>query len=270
MRSTENSSKAVLLEHSDAGIVTLTLNRPERRNALNVEMTVALGESLRRAASDAAVRAVVLTGAGGAFCAGGDVKAMAEQKYGTQSTEERVQSLRSRAEASRWLYEMPKPTIAVIGGPAAGAGLALALACDFRVAVSGAKLTTAFGKVGLSGDFGVSYFLPRLVGIAKARELMMLCPVLSSEEALGWGLVHRVYEGETFEALARAFVVAVATGPTVALGKMKQNLNSSFDQDLSAALDAESRNQISCFSTADHVEAAGAFVDKRAPRFDGR
>ncbi len=260
----------VLIESVEAGVMTLTLNRPERRNALNPEMTAGLREALTRAASDSSVRALVLTGAGQAFCAGGDVQAMAQAKGRVESADERVQSLRFRAEASRLLYEMPKPTIAVMGGTAAGAGLALALACDFRVAVSGTKLTTAFAKVGLSGDFGISYFLPRLVGAARARELMMLSPVLTSEEALAWGLVHRVFGAHEFDTQARAFVASLAHGPTTSFAHMKRNLNASYDQSLASSLDSESHLQVSCFSTVDHTEAASAFVEKRSPRFLGR
>ena len=260
----------VLLEDEAAGVVTLTMNRPERRNALDPQMTRGLRSALERAASDDAVRAVVLTGAGDAFCAGGDVKAMAENRASEQSTPQRIDSLRLRADCSRLLYEMPKPTIALIGGAAAGAGMALALACDFRLAKSGAKLTTAFAKVGLSGDFGMSYLLPRLVGAARARELMMLSPVLSSEEALALGFVHRVYSSQDFDAQAHAFVEALAQGPTVAFGRMKHNLNTAYDVTLSSSLDSESANQIASFATQDHVQAAGAFVAKRVARFVGR
>ncbi|HIA77194.1 MAG TPA: enoyl-CoA hydratase, partial [Gammaproteobacteria bacterium] len=163
-----------LQEVQNDGIATLTLNRPESRNALTPEMMRGLKDALLRFAADPAVRVVVLTGAGRAFCAGGDVKRFAAVSSGGQATvafEERVHDLRTRMEVSRLLHEMPKPTLAVIPGPAAGAGLSLALACDLRIAAEDAKLTTAFSKVGLSGDFGGSYFLTYLVGVAKAREL---------------------------------------------------------------------------------------------------
>lgn len=264
------SEDRFLLEHTENGVTTLTLNRPDRRNALNVEMTLSLRGALERAALDSAIRVVVITGAGEAFCSGGDVKAMAQRKIGDQTYEQRVQLLRFRTESSRLLHEMPKPTVALIGGAAAGAGLALALACDFRVAISGAKLTTAFGKVGLSGDFGMSYFLPRLVGMAKARELLMLSPVLTSEEAMAMGLVHRVHKTEEYAQAAKAFVDALAEGPTVALGYMKRNLNASLDLNIGASLDVETHHQVACFGTQDHVEAAASFVEKRAPRFLGR
>ncbi|MSQ58483.1 MAG: enoyl-CoA hydratase [Betaproteobacteria bacterium] len=264
------SATPVLMESVEEGVVTLTMNRPDRRNALNLEMTLAMREALTRAAEDSSVRAVVLTGAGQAFCAGGDVQAMAQGRGQEVCAEERARALRIRAESSRLLCEMPKPTVAVIGGAAAGAGLALALACDFRVAVSGAKITTAFAKVGLSGDFGISYFLPRLVGAARARELMMLSPVLASEEAMALGLIHRVYGAGEFSVQARAFVTTLAQGPTIALGRMKRNLNASNDRTLSGFLDSESAIQVSCFGTEDHKAAAAAFVEKRTPRFLGR
>ena len=168
-----------LIEAHQGGIATLTMNRPEARNALTPEMMTALADALPRLAADQSVRLVVLTGAGGAFCAGGDVKRFASQgsadaqsgSAGSFNVEQRVHDLRRRMEVSRHLHEMPKPTLAVIPGPAAGAGLSMALACDLRMAADTAKLTTAFSRIGLSGDFGGAYFLTYLVGAAKAREL---------------------------------------------------------------------------------------------------
>lgn len=271
MKAAVAGGDSVLLQNLDEqGVLTLTMNRPERRNALNLEMTVLLREALAQAAVNVGVRAVVLTGAGDAFCSGGDVKNMASNPMPADSAAERIRTLRFRAEASRLLHDMPKPTIAEIGGAAAGAGMALALACDFRLARRAAKLTTAFGKVGLSGDFGMSYLLPRIVGQARARELLMLSPVLSADEALDLGLVHRVFDAQEYDGACAAFVCALAQGPTTALGRMKANLNAAFEQDFSASLDSESARQIAGFTTADHLEAAQAFVAKRAPRFVGR
>ena len=159
-----------LLETIEDSIATLTFNRPERLNALSTPIMQGLLDGLPRLAGDPAVKVVVLTGAGRAFCAGGDVKSMAEGSE-QRSTAEATTRLRSRMEVSRILHELPKPTIAMINGPAAGAGLALALACDLRIAGTSARLVTAFVRVGFSGDFGGSYFLTRLVGTAKAREL---------------------------------------------------------------------------------------------------
>ena len=166
-----------LQESIEHGIATLTMNRPAARNALTRDMMFGLVEALPRLALDPSVRVVVLTGAGQAFCSGGDVKNFAKRAAGgaggadEMTFDQKVTDMRARMEVSRYLHEMPKPTLAVIPGAAAGAGLSLALACDMRIAADDAKLTTAFAKIGLAGDFGGSYFLNHLVGAAKAREL---------------------------------------------------------------------------------------------------
>jgi 2-(1,2-epoxy-1,2-dihydrophenyl)acetyl-CoA isomerase len=172
----------VLIEALEDGLLTLTLNRPERRNALDTAMLESLVDATRRAATNPAVSALMLTGAGGAFCVGGDVKAMAARGNETTLTDERIADLRGKMEAARLLHEMRKPTIAAIEGAAAGAGLSLALACDLRIANRSAKLTTAFAKVALSGDFGGTYFLTKLLGSAKARELYLTSPILSADD----------------------------------------------------------------------------------------
>jgi 2-(1,2-epoxy-1,2-dihydrophenyl)acetyl-CoA isomerase len=258
-----------LLEELRDGVLTLTMNRPDVRNALSLEMSDQLIVALRRAYSDRTVRAVVLTGAGGAFCAGGDVKSMAAGRPAQQTFEDRAISLRERAEASRLLTEMAKPTIAVLPGAAAGAGLALALACDFRLAVSTAKLTVAFPKVGLAGDYGATWFLTQIVGAGRARELIMLSPLLSAADAHALGLVTRVFAPEEFDKGAADFVGALAKGPTVALGYVKQNIAVAAATDLRTLLDTEATNQTRCLTSADHAEAAKAFVEKRAPNFTG-
>ena len=259
----------VLIESLKDGVLTLTMNRPEARNALNLEMSDRMVEALRRAQLDPAVRAVVLTGAGGAFCAGGDVKSMAAGRDASQTFEMRAARLRDRAEASRLLHEMAKPTIALIPGPAAGAGLALAMACDFRLAIDTAKFTVAFAKVGLSGDYGASWFLTQLVGPARAKELLMLSPLLTADQALGMGLLHRVFPPGLFQEQSAAFIAALASGPSVALGNIKQNINLASRADLRTSIDAEANLQVRCMGTADHAEAARAFVDKRPPVFVG-
>src|SRR5215813_11707911 len=190
-----------LLEAVADGVATLTLNRPEKLNAMSTAMLEALLEALPRLADDQGVGVVVLTGAGRGFCAGGDVRAMAEgREFAGDTLEEKASALRSQMEVSRWLHEMPKPTIAMIRGPAAGAGLSLATACDLRIASTTAIFTTAFVKVGFSGDFGITYFLTRLVGTAKARELMFLSDKIEATEALRIGLVSRVVPDEALEA----------------------------------------------------------------------
>ncbi|MBI1360359.1 MAG: enoyl-CoA hydratase [Alphaproteobacteria bacterium] len=263
---------ADLLETIKDGVAVLTMNRPEARNALSEEMMLGLLEALPRLAADPAVGAVVLTGAGGAFCAGGDVKGFARSEGGAnrgRSTEDATHSLRQRMEVSRWLHEMPKITIASIPGAAAGAGLAIALACDFRIAARGAKITTAFAKVALPGDFGGTYFLTQLVGSAKARELYFLSDVLIAEEAERLGVINRAVDPKELEAETMALAKRFASGPRITLGLMKKSLNVAERGDLALNLDTEAQNQSRGATTADHAEAAKAFVEKRAPVFKG-
>ncbi len=265
-----------LIETIEGGIATLTMNRPEARNALSAQMFDGLSEALPRLAKDASVRLVVLTGTGAAFCAGGDVKgfarhaAAATAATAAASFDDKVTDLRDRMEVARWLHEMPKPTLAVIPGPAAGAGLSLALACDMRIAADNAKLTTAFSRIGLSGDFGGSYFLNHLVGAAKARELYFTGQVVSGDEAARIGLVNRVVPAAQLADAARAWAGELAALPTVAVGYMKRNLNTGLRGSLAEVLDAEAIHMIRTFETSDHKGAAVAFVEKRAPRFEGR
>lgn len=258
-----------LIETVADGIATLTLNRPDRLNALSTPMMDGLLEALPRLAADAAVAVVVLTGAGRGFCAGGDVKSMAE---GTSllDVDDAVQRLRSRMEVSRLLHEIPKPTIAMVNGPAAGAGLAMALACDFRVAAQSARFVTAFVKVGFSGDFGGSYFLSKLIGAGKARELYFTGDVLEAKEALALGVVNRLVPDAELNSAAMALARRLADGPGIALGLMKQNFNAAESCTLTQFLDLEAANQVKASRTEDHKEAARAFVEKRPPVFKGR
>lgn len=264
-----------LTESIADGVATLTMNRPEARNAMSGEMIQGLIGALPRLAMDSTVRCIVLTGAGSAFCAGGDVKGFASAENGSNassptSLEQRAQSLRGGFDVARMLHEMPKPTMAAIPGAAAGAGCSLALACDLRIAVDDAKITTAFAKVGLSGDYGMSYFLPLLVGHTKARELMFTAQVISGEEALALGLINKAVSAEEFPAAVDLMARELASLPTVALGYMKKNLNASNTLSLSQILDSEAMSMARCFTTEDHKSAAQAFVEKRAPQFKGR
>jgi 2-(1,2-epoxy-1,2-dihydrophenyl)acetyl-CoA isomerase len=252
----------------DDGVAVLTLSRPERRNALSVPMVDALGRLLEVAETDPQIRCVVLTGAGGAFCAGGDVKGFASGAGREGTHEERLQMQRDRhRRLTLRLWRMPKPTVAVLPGAAAGAGLSLALACDLRYAADSAVLTTAFAKVGLSGDFGGSWLLTRLVGPAKARELYYLSDRIGAEEAYRLGLVNGVYPADKLEAEALGLARRLASGPAVAYRYMKENLNRALTEDLAECLDIEAVHHLRTFDTADHREAAAAFVDKREPRF---
>jgi 2-(1,2-epoxy-1,2-dihydrophenyl)acetyl-CoA isomerase len=260
-----------LLEIVKDGVAVLTLNRPERLNAMSRPMLDALLEALPRLAEDPDVGVIVLTGAGRGFCAGGDVKAMAEgTELGGQTMEEKAQALRSRMETSRWLHEMPKPTIAMVRGPAAGAGLSLAMACDMRVASDTARFGTAFARVGYSGDFGGSYYLTQLVGTAKARELYFTADLLDAQQALALGLVNRVVPDARLEEETMALASRLARGPRVAYRYMKRNMNAAESAGLKEMLDLEAWHHTRTGMTEDHREAARAFVEKREPQFKGR
>jgi 2-(1,2-epoxy-1,2-dihydrophenyl)acetyl-CoA isomerase len=223
---------------------------------------------------DREVRVIVLTGTGRAFCAGGDVKGMAERadsKGPAPSLEERAHGLREGMEVSRWLHEMPKPTIAMVRGAAAGAGMSLALACDLRIASESARFTTAFAKVGFSGDYGGSYFLPKLVGAAKARELYFTADILEAQQALQLGIVNRVVADGELEAETMALARQLAQGPAVAYGYIKRNLNATeAGASLEEVFDLEAWHLTRTGQTEDHKEAARAFVEKRKPTFQGR
>ncbi len=268
-----------LLETFEDGVMTLTMNRPEARNAMSGPMMLAMEEAVPRAARDPKVRCLVLTGAGGAFCAGGDVKGFARQATGTSRSgggalpptlEQKAYGLRQAMELSRLLHEMPKPTLAVIPGAAAGGGLSLALACDLRFALDTAKLTTAFSKIGASGDYGGSYFLPWLVGAAKARELYFTADVITGAEAYAIGMVTRVASAERFDAESRAYAKYLASLPTLAIGLMKKNLNAAQNGTLSDVFDLEANHMMRAFETEDHKASTQAFVNKQPPVFKGR
>lgn len=257
-------------------VAVLTFNRPDRRNALSPDMYKGFATAIPKVAEDNDIRVLMITGAGGAFCAGGDVKAMNKRNTGggdaiaSMTTEERVEDLRSRQrEVSLALHELPKPVVAALPGPAAGAGLSIALAADLRVASPNALLVTAFANVGASGDFGGSWFLNRLVGESKAKELYFRSPRLTAAEAAELGLINAVLDDDDFEAAALQWCNDIATAAPIALSRMKENLNRASLVDLGTALDAEAPNMVYTMSTADHREAAAAFVEKRSPVFKG-
>jgi 2-(1,2-epoxy-1,2-dihydrophenyl)acetyl-CoA isomerase len=252
-------------------VATVTLNRPERLNALTRGMLSGLRTHLAAWAEDPAIGCVVLTGAGRAFCSGGDVRAQAAAAgKSEQSPEQRADQLRASMEASRLLHDMPKPTIAMVNGVAAGAGMSLALACDLRIAGESARMTTAFAKVGLSGDYGGTYFLTHLVGPSKARELYLTAEMLDAARLLALGLVTRVVPDSGLLAETLALAGSFASGPRVAYRYIKRNLKVAEEGTLSDALDSEAYGMLRTRETADHAEAAQAFVEKRAPRFTGR
>jgi 2-(1,2-epoxy-1,2-dihydrophenyl)acetyl-CoA isomerase len=261
----------------DDGVAVITMNRPDRRNAFSHAMVSALGTVLAQVESDEAVGCVVLTGADGAFCAGGDVKSMAAAPPGDRgddagpSLDARIhrQRLNQRATSGR-LWSMPKPTIAAIGGPAAGAGLSLALACDLRYAVPGAVLTTAFAKVAFAGDYGGTWFLTRLVGSSKAKELYYFSERLSAEDAQRLGIVNAIFPPADFEREVMERARRLAHGPSIAYRYMKENLNRAVSGELGECMDLEVTHHVHTGLTQDHREAAQAFTGKREPRFHGR
>jgi 2-(1,2-epoxy-1,2-dihydrophenyl)acetyl-CoA isomerase len=263
-----------LLAALEDGVLTLTLNRPDARNALSPAMIEALAVQLIAAELDRDVKCVVLTGAGKGFCAGGDVKGMAARGDGTIGDNTidgaiHLQRLKQQATAGK-LFKMPKPTLAALPGAAAGAGLSLALACDLRVMASTAIMTTAFARVGFSGDYGGTYFLSQLVGSAKARELYFLSDRVGADEALRLGLANWVCEPGELAGKTREIARRLAHGPTVAYRYMKENLNRAMAGEVDDCLDLEATHHIHCGQTEDHREATKAFVEKREPVFRGR
>ncbi|WOB06290.1 enoyl-CoA hydratase [Piscinibacter gummiphilus] len=257
-----------------SGVLTLTMNRPEARNALSRAMLQAMQQQLVAAEFNSEVRCIVLTGAGKAFCAGGDVKGMAAAGDGTvgqRTIDEAIHQQRhSQRETAGRLFKMPKPTLAVLPGAAAGAGLSLAMACDLRLMSSSAFMTTAFAKVGFAGDYGGTYFMTQLIGAAKARELYMLSDRVSADEALRLGLANWVAEPDHLGARTNEITARLAMGPAVAYRYMKENLNRAMAGEVDECLDLEATHHIHCGQTEDHKEAAKAFVEKREPVFKGR
>jgi 2-(1,2-epoxy-1,2-dihydrophenyl)acetyl-CoA isomerase len=257
-----------LLETTEDGIAWLTLNRPDRLNAFSPAMLQGLAEALQRLRRDASVGAVVITGAGRGFCAGGDVKTMPARA--AEGFEERVEGLRRMHQLPMQLRTMPKVVIAMVNGPAVGAGLGLAMACDLRIAGRSARFGTGFAGVGYSGDFGGSWTLTRLVGTAKARELYFLGDLIDAEQAVALGLVSRVVEEDGLRDATAAVARRIADGPRIAYGYMKRNLFAAETEPLAAVLEMEAVHQARTAMTEDHLEAARAFAEKRRPVFKGR
>jgi 2-(1,2-epoxy-1,2-dihydrophenyl)acetyl-CoA isomerase len=250
-------------------VATLTLNRPDKLNALSEAMIAAAIERLELCATDSGVGAIVVTGTGRGFCTGGDVSTMKSQAR-QLSFEERVDRQRGMHRLCALLYEIPKVTIAAINGAVAGAGLGLALACDLRFATERAKFTTAFAKVGFSGDFGTTWKLTRLAGPPKAKELLFLSDVISASDAERLNLVNRVFPDKTFADEVRAIAQRIASGPLVSYRYMKENVNIATTADYRTMLDREALTHLRCGATEDHREGVAAFLEKRPPRFKGR
>ena len=274
MTTVDTGTESLLCDVED-GVATLTMNRPEARNAMDGEMMPAMARMLSALELDNEVRCIVVTGAGKGFCAGGDVKAMASKGDGKSGPANTIdQAIHAQRDAQRGtvgkLFKIPKPTIASLPGAAAGAGLGIALSCDFRIMASNAIMTTAFAKVGFSGDYGGTYFITQLVGVAKARELYMLSDRVSAEEALRLGLTNYVCEPEELQDKTRELALRLANGPSVAYRYMKENLNRAISGDIDDCLDLEATHHVHAAQTEDHKNAAKAFVEKREPVFKGR
>lgn len=261
--------ECLLYEVKD-GIATLTLNRPERLNALGGSLRQDLFDAVTRAGADPDVRVMVVTGAGKGFCSGGDVKAMGEAKAGQRERPliEKIAPGRDRTLLA--LREAPQPIIAAVNGAAAGAGMNLALGCDLRIASTAARFTQAFVKRGLHPDWGGTYFLPRVVGMAKACEMIFTGEVIDAPEALRLGIVSRVVAPEELMPAAYDLARRIAAGPPVAIRLAKRSLYANEDLDLRGALQNETMAQNICFDTEDATEGIRAFGEKRAPVFKGR
>ncbi len=258
-----------LIYEEHENIATLTMNRPERLNALGDTLREDLHSAIVRASEEPSIRAIILTGAGRGFCSGGDVKAMNEAKERGQAPAILDKVAPSRDRTVLAMRDAPKPIIAAVNGPAAGAGMNIALACDMRIASSAAKFGETFVRRGLHVDWGGTYFLPRLVGMAKACELIFTGDVIDAEEALALGIVSRVVAPEDLMPTVRALAQKMAAGPPIALRLAKRALYHNQDCDLRAALEYETYAQNICRETEDAREGIRAFVEKRAPEFQG-
>lgn len=254
-------------------VAIITLNRPEARNALSDHLTPALRAMIRTCGENPAVGALLITGAGTAFCAGGDVKGMGanrDPKKQAMSFEDKVADLQERQRLlTGALVSVRKPTIAALPGAAAGAGLAIAMACDIRIAAESAFVTTGYLRVGLSGDYGIAWLLTRLIGTSRARELMFTADKVDARRCEAIGLVNRVVPDASLQDEAFAMAKAIAAGPTIALRYMKDNLDEAMAFDFATARDHEAERLVRTSMTADHREAVQAFIEKRKAVFKG-
>jgi 2-(1,2-epoxy-1,2-dihydrophenyl)acetyl-CoA isomerase len=257
----------ILTDVSDK-VATLTLNRPDKLNALSAELIARSIEALASWSEDVDVGCIVVTGAGRAFCAGGDVSTMAQE--GDETLEQKIDRLRQMHELSALLYRTPKVTIAAVNGFAMGAGLGVCLACDLRIASDQAKFGTAYAKVGYGGDFGTTWLLTHYAGGPKAKELFFLSEIIDAAEAHRLGLVNRVVAHDGLLSEVRSVASRIAHGPLVSYRYMKANVNLASTADFKAMLDREAETHMRCSMTQDHKEGVRAFLEKREPKFVGR
>ncbi len=257
-----------LLETIEDGVALLTLNRPQALNALSMDIRNGLLAAMERYADDNSVRCIVITGAGRAFSSGGDVKGMGERA--ARGYEARARGIQFSNSIPLAMRKHPKVIIGMVNGVAAGAGMSMSLACDLRIAGKSARFTTAFLKIGLSGDWGGTWTLTRLVGTAKARELFLLPDMVGADEALKLGIVNRVVEDADLHAATMDIAHRIAAMPQVAVAAVKRNLFAAETESFATTLDHEAFNQARCSQTEDHAEAVAAFKDKRKPLFQGK
>lgn len=262
-----------LLARVEGHVAVISFNRPDARNALTDPMYAGFEAVLPVIANSSDIRVVMITGENGAFCAGGNVKGFAARNAGGGeriSTEQSVNRLRTiQRQVSLAIRRLPQPVVASFPGAAAGAGLSIGFAADLRIAAERAIIVTAFANIGASGDFGTSWFLPRIVGEAKAKELMFMSPRLTAQEAAALNIVNKVLPDDNYEQAALDFCHDLASRAPVALQYIKQNINRSLEVSLETALDQEAVAMVRTMSTADHREAAAAFVEKRKANFTG-
>ena len=253
-------------------VAVITLNRPDARNALSDHLTPALRRMIKQCGDDPNVGALLITGAGTAFCAGGDVKGMGSNSNKKEMTfEERVADLQTKQRTlTGALVAVRKPTVAALPGPAAGAGMALALACDIRIAAESAIMSTGYARVGLTGDYGIAWLLTRLVGTSRARELMFLSERIEARRCEMLGLVNRVVADAELRENAFALAKSLAEGPSIALARIKDNLDHAVSANFLDSMDHEAENMVRSARTTDHKEAVRAFIDKRKPVFVGQ
>lgn len=263
----EPVSAPVVLESLHNRVLTITLNRPEAKNAINMDVVPLLNQMLERAETNPAVGAIVLTGSGNTFCVGGDVKAMSAK---TEFSEDELRGrLHFSGNVVLKLHRMNKPTIAFVRGAAAGGGLALALGCDLRYGDETARLTYAYTKIALPGDFAANWLLEKLIGTTRAREFCFFSPVVAATEAVAMGLLTRVFPAAEAQAQVQALAEQLANGPTATLAEIKANLNAAAELSANEAVTRETESFVRCRTHPDHREAALAFIEKRAPRFTG-
>lgn len=268
MATTQQGATPLVLEERSGPVLTLRLNRPEKLNPFNPQMCGALVHALLRAGDDRSVRAVVITGAGRGFCAGGDLDFIRDARS-RKSVSDMQELLKLGKELCLAIASMPKLVIAAVNGPAAGGGMSLALACDLRIASERASFKQAFGQIGLYPDFGATFFLPRLVGLARASEIFYTSEQISAAEACRIGIVCRVCAHDEFEREAHELAQAVAAGPPLAFRDVKRTMIGESHRELEEALDEENRLQVHCFLSDDCAEGLEAFFQKRAPKFCG-